>query len=70
VVHGALERQPRSRGEALATIRTRWRRQGWNYSVGLGQINVANFERLGLTPESAFDPCANLAAMQAVLRVL
>ncbi|RYF59777.1 MAG: lytic transglycosylase, partial [Comamonadaceae bacterium] len=38
-----------------------------NFSVGLAQINVANFERLGLTLESAFEPCANLAAMQTVL---
>jgi type IV secretion system protein VirB1 len=40
---------------------------GWNYSVGLGQINVANFARLGLTPGSALEPCTSLAAMQSVL---
>ena len=39
----------------------------WNFSVGLGQINVGNFDRLGLTVETAFEPCANLAAMQTVL---
>ncbi len=66
VVHGALDRQPTHRDEALATARM-LETQGWNFSVGLAQINARNFERLGLTLESAFDPCANLAAMQAVL---
>ena len=66
VVHGALDRQPRHRSEALATARM-LEAEGWNYSVGLAQINARNFERLGLTVESAFEPCANLTAMQAVL---
>jgi type IV secretion system protein VirB1 len=66
VVGGALHRQPRSRAEALATAKA-LRDAGWNFSVGLGQINVGNFDRLGLTVESAFEPCANLAAMQTVL---
>ena len=66
VVGGALVRQPRHRAEALATAKA-LRDAGWNFSVGLGQINVGNFDRLGLTLESAFEPCANLAAMQTVL---
>lgn len=66
VVGGALVRQPRTRAEALATAKA-LRDAGWNFSVGLGQINVGNFDRLGLTVESAFEPCANLTAMQAVL---
>lgn len=66
VVGGALVRQPRHRAEALATAKA-LRDAGWNFSVGLGQINVGNFDRLGLTVETAFEPCANLAAMQAVL---
>jgi type IV secretion system protein VirB1 len=66
VVGGALVRQPRNRVEAISTAR-QLQASGWNFSVGLGQINLHNFERLGLTLESAFDPCANLAAMQSVL---
>jgi type IV secretion system protein VirB1 len=66
VVAGRLNRQPRTRAEALATARA-LRAAGWNFSVGLGQINVGNFERLGVSLESAFEPCTNLAAMQAVL---
>ena len=66
VVGGSLVRQPRQRTEALATARA-LQAAGWNFSVGLGQINVSNFARLGLTLESAFEPCANLLALQAVL---
>jgi type IV secretion system protein VirB1 len=66
VVGGQLERQPRTRAEALATIDA-LQAEGWNYSVGLGQINVGNFARLGLTPASALDPCTSLTAMQSVL---
>jgi type IV secretion system protein VirB1 len=66
VVGGVLERQPRTQAEALVTARA-LRAASWNFSVGLGQINVGNFRRLGLTIETAFEPCANLAAMQTVL---
>ncbi len=66
VVGGVLVRQPRHRAEALATARA-LRAAGWNFSVGLAQINQVNFDRLGLDLEAAFDPCHNLAAMQAVL---
>ncbi len=66
VVGGTLLRQPRNRAEALSTIDA-LRAGGWNFSVGIAQINVANFARLGLTPRTALDPCTNLAAMQTVL---
>jgi len=66
VVGGALDRQPRHRAEALATADA-LHAAGWTYSVGLAQINVRNFVRLGLSPASAFEPCTNLAAMQTVL---
>lgn len=66
VVGGQLDRQPRTKAEALATIEA-LHRAGWNYSVGLGQINVGNFARLGLTPVTALDPCTSLTAMQSVL---
>jgi type IV secretion system protein VirB1 len=66
VVGGALDRQPRNRAEALATAR-QLAAAGWDFSVGLAQINQRNFERLGLTMATAFEPCDNLRAMQAVL---
>jgi type IV secretion system protein VirB1 len=66
VVGGSLVRQPKSLPEALATA-DRLQADGWNFSVGLAQINVSNFARMGLTTQSAFEPCANLGAMQTVL---
>ncbi len=66
VVGGALQRQPRHRTEAIATAEA-LKAAGRNFSVGLGQINVGNFERLGLSLATAFEPCTNLAAMQTVL---
>ena len=66
VVGGQLDRQPRTRAEALATAE-HLQATGWDFSVGLAQINQKNFERLGLTTASAFDPCENLRAMQTVL---
>jgi type IV secretion system protein VirB1 len=66
IVGGALARQPRSVAEAVATA-TVLKAEGWNFSVGLTQINVGNLDRLGLTIPTAFDPCRNLAAMQTVL---
>lgn len=66
VVGGALVRQPRNHAEALATARE-LQALGHNFSAGLGQINRGNFARLGLTSATAFDPCLNLTAMQAIL---
>ena len=66
VVGGALVRQPADLAEAIATAAA-LEAAGWNYSVGLGQINKRNFQRLGLGPATAFDPCANVTAMQTIL---
>ena len=66
VVGGVLEHQPRNRAEAISTAKA-LQASGWSFSVGLSQINVRNLPRLGLTLERAFEPCANLGAMQAIL---
>ena len=66
VVGGVLEHQPRNRRQAVATAAA-LRARGWNFSVGLAQINLHNLARLGLDLETAFDPCANLGAMQQIL---
>src|SRR5689334_20412121 len=66
VVGGTLQRQPRTRAEAIATAR-QLDAQGWDYSVGPAQINRRNWDRLGLRLETAFDPCQNLRTMQTVL---
>jgi type IV secretion system protein VirB1 len=66
VVGGQLDRQPRTSHEALVTAR-QLQSDGWNFSVGLAQINLHNLPRLGLDLDSAFDPCSNLRSMQTVL---
>jgi type IV secretion system protein VirB1 len=41
--------------------------EGANVDLGLGQINMRNLPRLGLSVAAAFDPCRNLAASAKVL---
>nr|WP_133670242.1 lytic transglycosylase domain-containing protein [Burkholderia pseudomallei] len=67
VVHGRLLRQPSNAAEAIATARG-LEAHGWNFSVGLAQVNYANWAAYGLTEQRAFDPCLNLAAGAAVLQ--
>lgn len=66
-VNGArLEHQPRSLSQAVATVRA-LRRQGFDFDAGLCQVNVRNWQRLGLDERTVFDPAENLRACQAVL---
>ena len=67
VVRGRLARQPASLAEAVATAHA-LAAGGWNFSVGLAQVNRANWPRYGLSEQSAFDPCRNLAAGAAILQ--
>jgi type IV secretion system protein VirB1 len=67
VVHGRLLRQPGSVDEAVATAHA-LAAGGWNFSVGLAQVNHANWPAYGLNEQSAFDPCRNLAAGAAILQ--
>lgn len=67
VVHGRLIHQPASEAEAVATVHA-LDAGGWNFSVGLAQVNRENWLAYGLNERSAFDPCRNLAAGAAILR--
>ncbi|CAG4910884.1 lytic transglycosylase domain-containing protein [Paraburkholderia saeva] len=67
VVHGRLVRQPASEAEAVATVHA-LDASGWNFSVGLAQVNRANWSAYGLNERSVFDPCRNLAAGAAILQ--
>lgn len=66
VVKGALKRQPTSYAEAVATAKA-LHAQGRNFSMGLVQVNKKNLPRYGLTYETVFDPCKNLAAGARIL---
>ena len=67
VVRGKLDRQPRTLEEAIATAQE-LERQGFNYSVGMAQVNKKNFSKYGLTLKSAFEICPNLKAGGAILQ--
>jgi type IV secretion system protein VirB1 len=67
VVNGRLDRQPRNLAEAIATAQDLESR-GFNYSVGIIQVNKKNFGKYGLTLASAFDACQNLRAGGEILK--
>src|SRR3546814_1034333 len=67
VVGGHLVRQPKSLPEALATVRM-LEQGGYNFSVGLAQVNRKNLDKYGLDSyEKAFQACPNLQAGSRIL---
>ncbi|MCD0253110.1 lytic transglycosylase domain-containing protein [Xanthomonas campestris pv. campestris] len=63
---GRLTRQPANYAEAAAWAQ--WLLDnGKNFDAGLMQINSANWKRLGLTPQTVFDPCTNVRAGTKIL---
>ena len=67
VVGARLERQPRSLEEAVATA-AKLERDGYNFSLGLAQVNRHNLAPQGLASyELAFAACPNLAAGARIL---
>ena len=68
VVGGHLARQPKSLSEAVATAKMLESR-GFNFSLGLAQVNRYNLKKYGLaTYPAAFRTCANLRAGSQILR--
>ena len=68
VVGGRLARQPRNLPEAVATARM-LEQQGYNFSLGLAQVNRYNLRRHGLgSYEQAFTSCDNLRAGSRILQ--
>lgn len=67
VVGGQLVRQPQNLDEALATVRM-LEVKGYNFSVGLAQVNRYNLGKYGLASyDEAFQACPNLAAASRIL---
>lgn len=67
VVGARLARQPRSLEEAVATA-SRLELDGYNFSLGLAQVNRHNLAAQGLANyEDAFAACPNLAAGARIL---
>lgn len=65
VVGGRLARQPRHKEEAIATAQY-LERAGWNFSLGLGQVNRYNLNKYGLDYKTAFEPCHNVRAAAGI----
>lgn len=61
-----LQRQPTNHAEAVK-VAQQLIKSGTDFDAGLGQINVRNWSWLGLSAETVFDPCTNLAATETVL---
>ena len=66
VVGGRLQRQPKSQAEALATAKA-LEANGWNFSVGVAQINRYNLPKYSITYEEAFEPCTNIRVGSKIL---
>ena len=67
VVGGRLVRQPQNLDEALATVQM-LEAKGYNYSLGVAQVNRANLGKYGLDSyQKAFTTCQNLAAGSQIL---
>ena len=67
VVGGRLARQPRTLAEALATARM-LERGGYDFSLGLAQVNRRNLRRYGLASYTqAFEACPNVQAGARIL---
>ena len=62
-----ITRQPLTQSEAVDTAE-QLLKMNVSIDLGLAQINSANLQRLGLSVEQAFEPCANLRAAETVLR--
>ena len=58
--------QPVSVAQAIEVARS-YVAKGYSVDLGLGQINSRNMKALGLTWDTVFEPCTNIAAAGAVL---
>ena len=58
--------QPTTPAQAISISRA-YVAKGYSVDLGLGQINSRNMKALGLTWETVFEPCTNIAAAGAVL---
>ena len=66
IVGGKLTRQPLNKAEAIQTAKE-LAKDGWNFSVGIAQINKKNLPKYKLSYEEAFTPCKNLEVGSKIL---
>lgn len=63
---GSKVAQPTSVARAIEVARF-YVTKGYSVDLGLGQINSRNMKALGLTWDTVFEPCTNIAAAGAVI---
>lgn len=66
VVGGRLERQPKNHQEAIATAKA-LANNGWNFSIGVAQVNRYNLPKYAISLEQAFDACTNIRIGSKIL---
>lgn len=66
-VNGGRQPARQSNAADAAATAQRFVAAGYSVDLGLGQINSRNMRWLGLTWETVFDPCTNVAALARVL---
>jgi type IV secretion system protein VirB1 len=66
-VNGGRQPARQSNAADAASTARRFVAAGYSVDLGLGQINSRNMRWLGLTWETVFDPCTNVAALARVL---
>ena len=66
VVGGRLTRQPKNQEEAVATAE-QLEKNGWNFSLGIAQVNRYNLPRYHITYDQAFDACTNIRVGSKIL---
>ena len=67
VVKGSLKKQPTNLADAVAAVKM-LREQGYNFSMGLVQVNKQHMKKFNLTDESIFDICTNLRVGGEILK--
>lgn len=66
VVGGRLARQPDNKDEAIATAK-QLAADGWNFSLGVAQVNRHNLPKYNIGYAEAFDPCKNMQVGSKIL---
>ena len=66
-VNGGSQPAAQTDAASAATTAQRYIAAGYSVDLGLGQINSRNMRWLGLTWDTVFDPCTNVAALGRVI---
>jgi type IV secretion system protein VirB1 len=66
-VNGGSQPPAQDNAASAAATAQRYIAAGYSVDLGLGQINSRNMRWLGLTWETVFDPCTNVAALGRVI---